>query len=248
MTQTARTLPKRSSTTPANDPKGARRNSAASKTTKTVSSTQNGERIDRRNAAWQGRVDRNLTNFFMSLGLLSASFFVAVQAFFLVPAEYQLPTTDDYRLIELKSLADPVYTDAEAGQYALDVFDDFMSVNRLQTKRHFQSFFQDKFTENGRRVTATSLIDSGNWDLLKSGDYDTEFTPSSAPLLTENRYTDGRYTWVYSVGGEWLWHEFSTRKKYPIVVNATIYVVRESKLKNNDGKAIDGMVIEVVRS
>lgn len=210
-----------------------------------VKPSSTGARVDSRNAAWQGFLDRNMMNFFMGLAIMIGSLLVFLQVFFWVPSEYQIPTSDDYRIVPLKSLGDPVYSDAEAGQHAFDTVSEFMTISRLDAKGHFQRMFQDKFTENGREVTASNLIKSGNWEQLKSGRYDTQFIPTSAPLLSDRRMTDGRYTWIFKMSGIWRWYDSATSRVYPNNVSITAFAIRESKLVNPDGMALDGLVIEV---
>lgn len=221
------------------------RSSSAVKSSVPKSSAR-GAKVDERNSAWQGFLDRNMVNFFFALVIFGLSLFLCVQILFYTPEDYYVPTTDDYRFIELKPLSDRVYDDVDVADYANETITNFMEVSRLRARRHFNTTFQKDFTDEGRSSTAKSLVDSGNWDLLKSGKYDTEWISSHVPRVIEYRNTDGRFTWVLSVDGKWKWHDSDTGNVFNNNVRMTIFIVRESLLNNDNGMAVDGIVLEML--
>ena len=188
-------------------------------------------------------VDSNLSNFFWALGLFISSLVLFSMVFFWTPDHYNIPASDDYRLINLKPLSEQGdITDADARDFAVEAIEDVLSLSNLNPKGDMNEALDQYFTASGRKDFLKALEGAGDLEPLVSGRYSTLADIQSVPVIEEYRLTNGRFTWVYSVPVRWQWYDTAQNRPRYANINVTIFIIRESQLRNSSGMSVDAIV------
>lgn len=193
-------------------------------------------------------VDSNLENFYWALGLFFSSLALFLMVFFWTPDHYNIPATDDYRLINLKPLSEQGdITDAAARDFAAAAIEDVLSHSNMNPKASMNEAFDNYFTADGRKDFLNALESAGDLEPLVSGRFSTLAKIQSVPVIEEYRLTNNRFTWVYTVPVRWQWFDIAQNRPRYADIQVTIFVVRESQLRNSSGMAIDAVVYRSAR-
>ncbi|WP_372997429.1 DotI/IcmL family type IV secretion protein [Marinobacter sp.] len=188
-------------------------------------------------------VDSNLSNFFWALGLCIGSFVLFVMVFFWTPDHYNIPATDDYRLINLKPLSEQGdITDADARDFAAEAIEDVLSLSNLNPKANMNEALDEYFTSGGRKDFLQALEAAGDLQPLVSGRYSTLAEIQSVPVIEEYRLTNNRFTWVFTVPVRWQWYDTAEKRRRYANINVTMFIIRESRLLNSAGMSVDALV------
>jgi hypothetical protein len=197
-----------------------------------------------KNLARQGFVDSNLANFWWAFGLFCGCFILFIQVLFWTPDHYNIPATDDYRLIELSQLSEKGdVTDDDARDFVSEAIVRVLSLSHLQPKANLNRALDDYFTSNGREDFVSGLSDNGDLEPLLSGRFATIAELQSVPVIDSYRRTDGRYTWVYRAPVRWRWHNIATGEFSFADLAITVFLVRESQLVKSSGVAVDAVIL-----
>lgn len=196
------------------------------------------------NQARQGFVDSNLSNFWWALGLFCGCFVLFIQVLFWTPDHYNIPATDDYRLIQLSQLSEKGdVTDDDARDFVAEAIVRVLSLSHLQPKANMNRALDEYFTSNGREDFVSGLGGNGDLEPLLSGRFATIAELQSVPVIDSYRRTDGRYTWVYRAPVRWRWHNIATGDFSFADLTITVFLVRESQLVKSSGVAVDAVVL-----
>jgi hypothetical protein len=195
------------------------------------------------NAAKLLFVDSNLGNFWWAVGLSFGCFVLFVGVFFWTPDHYNIPATDDYRLIELKPLSEQGnITDNDARDFAGAALTDTLSLSHLNPKKGMNQAFDAYFTANGRSGLLGALSQNGDIDPLTSGRIATLAELRAVPIIEDYRLTNGRFTWVYRVPIRWWWHNIERGERQYADLDVSVFIVRVSQLRKSSGMAVDAVV------
>lgn len=202
-----------------------------------------GPKVFEENASRLSFVDSNLANFFWALGLCVGSFVLFVMVFFWTPDHYNIPATDDYRLINLKPLSEQgSISDADARDFASAAIEEVLTLPHLTPKASMNDALDTYFTSAGRRDFLSALEKAGDLSPLVSGRFSTLAQIQTVPVIEEYRLTNNRFTWVYKTPVRWQWFDVAQNQRRYADIKVTIFVVRESQLTNSAGMAIDAIV------
>lgn len=195
------------------------------------------------NAAKLLFVDSNLGNFWWAVGLAVGCLVLFIGVFFWTPDHYNIPATDDYRLIELKPLSEQGnISDNDARDFAGDALTDTLSLSHLNPKKGMNQAFDAYFTANGRSGLLGALSNNGDLEPLTSGRIATLAELRAVPIIEDYRLTNGRFTWVYRVPIRWWWHNIEVGQRQYADLDVSVFVVRESQLRKSSGMAVDAVV------
>lgn len=202
-----------------------------------------GPRIYKENESRLSFIDSNLSNFFWALGLCVGSFLLFAMVFFWTPDHYNIPATDDYRLINLKPLSEQGdITDADARDFAVEAIEDVLSLSNLKPKADMNEALDEYFTASGRKDFLKALESAGDLEPLVSGRFSTLGEIQSVPVIEEYRLTNNRFTWVFSVPVRWQWYDLAQNRPRYAEINVTVFIIRESRLRNSSGMSVDAIV------
>lgn len=188
-------------------------------------------------------VDSNLGNFWWALGLFTGSLILFLAVFFWTPDHYNIPATDDYRLIELKPLSERGdITDNDARDFVTDALVDTLSISHLSPKGDLNNALDTYFTGEGRADFLSALERNGDLEILTSGDVATLAELRSVPVIEDYRLINGRFTWVYRAPIVWRWDSVREGRRQFANIDVTVFVVRESQLRKSSGLAVSALV------
>lgn len=202
-----------------------------------------GPKIFKRNSATAKFVDSNLSNFWWALALFVACLTIFIQVLFWTPDHYNIPSTDDYRLINLAPLSEQGdITDGEARDYVVDALESVLSLSHLQPQANMSAALDEFFTATGREDFIQALEAAGDLEPLLSGRFATLAKPLSVPVIEDYRLINGRFTWVYKAPFRWQWSNVVTGENNYADIRVTIFIARESRLTNSKGMAVSAVV------
>jgi hypothetical protein len=203
-----------------------------------------GPKVYAGNVSRQGFVDNNLANFWWALALACGSLLLAVLVLFWTPDHYNIPSTDDYRLITLTALSEQGdIADDDARDFVSKALVRTLSLSHLQPKANMNRALDENFTASGRKDFVRALSANDDLDPLLSGRYATIAELLTVPIIEGYRLTDGRFTWVYKVPVRWRWNDVQLGETTFADISVTVFVVRESQLVKSNGMAIDAVII-----